>query len=228
MRYDDASDQLLIDCPSHRSDSGTSLRAQYVDGRVLLHCFAGCETESVLGALGLSYRDLFDAPLPPGTVRGHTYADASGQLVGLQTKQPLPDGKKRFTPITRDPKTGAWRTRASDELKRTPYRLPEVLAAIAQGQPVWVVEGERDADSLWSHGVAATCNLNGAGKWNDAHARVLTGADVVVCQDYDEPGDKHRDAVFESLLDVAATVKLVRPAHGKDITDHLDAGYALA
>jgi hypothetical protein len=28
------------------------------DTRVLLHCFAGCHTESVLGAIGLEFRDL--------------------------------------------------------------------------------------------------------------------------------------------------------------------------
>jgi hypothetical protein len=29
------------------------------DGRVLVHCFAGCETQSVLGAVGLDMTDLF-------------------------------------------------------------------------------------------------------------------------------------------------------------------------
>jgi hypothetical protein len=33
------------------------------DGRVLLHAFCGCETEAVLGAIGLSIADLFEAPL---------------------------------------------------------------------------------------------------------------------------------------------------------------------
>lgn len=29
------------------------------DGRVLVHCFAGCETESVLGSVGMDMTDLF-------------------------------------------------------------------------------------------------------------------------------------------------------------------------
>lgn len=29
------------------------------DGRVVLHCFAGCPTESILDSLGLTFSDLF-------------------------------------------------------------------------------------------------------------------------------------------------------------------------
>ena len=35
------------------------------DGRVLLHCFAGCETANVLGAIGMDMTDLF----PPDSKR---------------------------------------------------------------------------------------------------------------------------------------------------------------
>jgi hypothetical protein len=35
------------------------------DGRILLHCFAGCETANVLGALGMDMSDLF----PPDNKR---------------------------------------------------------------------------------------------------------------------------------------------------------------
>jgi hypothetical protein len=33
------------------------------DGRCLIHAFCGCDTESILGALGLKFADLFDKPL---------------------------------------------------------------------------------------------------------------------------------------------------------------------
>lgn len=50
-------------CPAHGSDKNTSLSVADRDGRVLLHCFAGCSTEAVLTAVGLTLRDLFDRPL---------------------------------------------------------------------------------------------------------------------------------------------------------------------
>ena len=46
-------------CPAH-ADKGPSLAIREADdGRVLLHCFAGCETASVLGAVGMDMTDLF-------------------------------------------------------------------------------------------------------------------------------------------------------------------------
>ena len=46
-------------CPAH-DDKGPSLAVRELpDGRVLVHCFAGCETESVLGAVGMDMSDLF-------------------------------------------------------------------------------------------------------------------------------------------------------------------------
>jgi len=46
-------------CPAH-NDNGPSLAVRELDdGRILIHCFAGCETESVLGALGMNMTDLF-------------------------------------------------------------------------------------------------------------------------------------------------------------------------
>jgi hypothetical protein len=46
-------------CPAHE-DKGPSLAVRELDdGRVLLHCFAGCEPQSVLDAVGLTFEDMF-------------------------------------------------------------------------------------------------------------------------------------------------------------------------
>lgn len=46
-------------CPAH-ADNGPSLSIREADdGRVLLHCFAGCGAAEVVNALGLSFGDLF-------------------------------------------------------------------------------------------------------------------------------------------------------------------------
>ena len=49
-------------CPSHGSRGGT-LAIAAKDDRVLLHCFAGCETSAVLASVGLALSDLYDRPL---------------------------------------------------------------------------------------------------------------------------------------------------------------------
>lgn len=48
-------------CPAH-ADSSPSLAVRELDdGRVLVHCFAGCEPQRVLASVGLSFDDLFPA-----------------------------------------------------------------------------------------------------------------------------------------------------------------------
>lgn len=45
-------------CPAH-DDRNASLSIKIQDdGRILMHCFAGCDIESILGAVGLSLDDI--------------------------------------------------------------------------------------------------------------------------------------------------------------------------
>lgn len=56
--------RYIARCPAHH-DLGPSLSLRELpDGRLLLHCFAGCPVSDVLGAVGLDFHHLFpDAPL---------------------------------------------------------------------------------------------------------------------------------------------------------------------
>lgn len=50
-------------CPAH-GDKNPSLAIKLMeDGRILLHCFAGCTPDEVIGAVGLSLTDLFPEPV---------------------------------------------------------------------------------------------------------------------------------------------------------------------
>lgn len=46
-------------CPAHDDKNPSLSLAEGDDGRVLLHCHAGCDPHEVLTALGLKFRDLF-------------------------------------------------------------------------------------------------------------------------------------------------------------------------
>lgn len=106
-----------------------------------------------------------------------------------------------------------------------PYRLPELLAAVAAGDTVWIVEGEKDADAMHAAGHVATCNPCGAGKWPAAFARHFTGASVVIVRDKDDPGTKHARDVFRSLRLTCASIRVVEARAGKDAADHLKHGH---
>jgi hypothetical protein len=49
----------LAKCPAH-DDRHASFGIKLLDdGRILLNCFSGCDKESILGAIGLTFSDLF-------------------------------------------------------------------------------------------------------------------------------------------------------------------------
>jgi hypothetical protein len=220
-------------CPVHDGQSRDSLSLRHIEpragdrcGRAQLRCFAGCDERDVLDRIGLGLADLYDTTPPStgraGTVtREHAYLDGADRLIGVVRRTE----PKSFRPAT--PTSDGWVARSSDQLKQTPYRLLEVVKAIADGSPVYVVEGERDADALAAAGLVATCNAGGAGKWTAEHAHWLRGADVVVWRDRDDPGHRHADQVITSLQGIASSVRLVEAVDGKDAADHLAAGHTI-
>jgi hypothetical protein len=108
-----------------------------------------------------------------------------------------------------------------------PYRLPEVLDAVAAGHPVFVVEGEAKADLLASWNVAATCCAGGAKKWKPEHSQFLRDADVILLPDNDDAGWQHVNIVGASLVGVAKRGRvLVLPGLGPkgDIVNWAAAG----
>lgn len=46
-------------CPAHADKSPSLSVKGLADGRILMHCFGGCGTDEVMGALGLAMTDLF-------------------------------------------------------------------------------------------------------------------------------------------------------------------------
>jgi hypothetical protein len=45
-------------CPAH-ADKSPSLSIREEGGKIVLHCFAGCEVSAVIGAVGMDMTDLF-------------------------------------------------------------------------------------------------------------------------------------------------------------------------
>jgi hypothetical protein len=69
-----AQGRWIARCPAHPDRSPSLSIRELDDGRVLLHCFAGCEVADVLGAMGLSLADLFGNPL------GHSYEPSHSSI----------------------------------------------------------------------------------------------------------------------------------------------------
>jgi hypothetical protein len=121
---------------------------------------------------------------------------------------------------------GGQRVWNMDGVERLPYRLPELLSHPAS---VWIVEGEKDVETLRSIGQTATCNPGGGGQWLPAFSQYLRGKCVYLAPDNDEPGQKHMRSVLESLggmVEWVRWVELPREFNGspvKDVSDLLAA-----
>ncbi len=50
---------FICKCPAHSDKSPSLSISEGDDGKVLLKCFAGCSTESIVSVLGLEMKDLF-------------------------------------------------------------------------------------------------------------------------------------------------------------------------
>lgn len=239
LRVTDSSAQ----CPAH-DDSNASLSVTRTNGKALLHCHAGCATADVLAELDLTMADLNDEPREPQPTDtwmpcGHTkvaeyhYRDRDGTLeFAVARCDRKGNGCQGFRQWRPDPTSRSgkrWSRNLPDGTRvgeGLPYRLPEILALPA-GDIVYVVEGEKDADRLWTLGVPATCNAQGAGKWTQTHADWLTGHHIIVVADHDRPGYRHAEHVVHTLMNRAASISVALPASGKDISDHLNTGLHL-
>jgi DNA primase len=88
------------------------------------------------------------------------------------------------------------------------YRLPELLAAPLT-TPVYITEGEKDAESLAKIGFVATSASEGAGKWKPELNEYFRDRRVVILPDADEPGRKHAQKVASALQRIAERLKVV-------------------
>lgn len=96
----------------------------------------------------------------------------------------------------------------SQEIKRalqqqvTWYRYNDLLQAVVEGKKIFIVEGEGVANALWSLGLAATTTIGGAGKYRAygaGYLQDLSGANIVLCPDRDEPGVKHMEDIHKDF-----------------------------
>ena len=217
--------RYMARCPAH-DDRHPSLQIKRgEDGRVLLHCFAGCKVEEVCEALGIELRELTPGKDRKGdseVVKRYAYHDERNEFL-YEVVRLAPKGFCQRRPDT----SGGWIWDMKG-VRRVLYRLPSVAHAIAAGQRIYVCEGEKDADRLYKRGLAATTAPGGAGKWKKAYSEMLRGAHAVLVPDADAPGRTHAREAGQALLAEAASVKLLDlypgVEDGRDVSDWLDAG----
>jgi hypothetical protein len=221
-------------CPAH-PDKNASFSIREENGKVLVHCFAGCKQEDVLNAVkalvpnGVGGND--SSPVKR-TIATYDYTDAYGHVLFQKRRHPnKPDGSKDFS--IWQPDGRGWKRGLEGVKERPLYRLHELIVA----REVIFTEGEKDADRVRALGladsegrpIAVTTNFGGAGEWSDEYGRYFIGKKVIRLVDNDDVGIAASEKCARTLHEHKALgIKVILlpdlPAHG-DVTDWLDQGH---
>jgi len=206
----------MAKCPAH-DDNNPSLSIRDADGKVLLHCHAGCRQRDVIEAL--KARGLW--PERPANrrreiVATYDYDDEAGhvlyQVVRTQPKsffQRRSDGH------------GGWIYRKNK--RQVLYHLREVIEAPI----VFVVEGEKDVETLRSQGFVATTNAGGAeAPWLPEFTAALAGREVILIPDNDRPGRERVARIARALLGRVTRLVILELENVKDVSEWFERGHS--
>jgi putative DNA primase/helicase len=204
-------------CPAHEDRNPSLSLKDGEDGRILVHCHAGCEQIALIGAL--KARGLWrDEKLEPKRIitESYNYTDETGQVL-YQVCRTEPKGFFQRRPSG----YGTWINKKSP--RQVLYRLPEVLEAPI----VFLVEGEKDVETLRSHGFVATTNAGGAkAPWSPEYTASLRGREVILIPDNDPPGRERVVRIARSLVGKVARLVILELDDGKDVSDWFRRGHS--
>ena len=219
-----------VQCPCH-NDKNPSLDITCKGGNILMHCHAGCKTEDILERVNLSMKDLFIENEWQNN-NNNSQSQVSCYYVYQNEKGEPLYRKVRYVPkkfAFERFENGTWKLGIKGA-RRVLYNLPEVLKGISNKETIYIVEGEKDVETLKKNKKIATCSAFGAGndKWDKNCNSIFRDVNIII-QDNDDIGKSFAKNIAMSLYDVAKSVKLIDlskiwpdiPEHG-DISDFLE------
>lgn len=207
-------------CPAHKDKTPSLSLGQGRDGRVLIHCHAGCSIEKVLVSMHCEMKDLYQTKAEREKVV-YTYQASNGDILFELVRQ---HGKQFYVRH----KTAMGYKKGLNGAQRVLYRLPDVILAVDTGQPIFIVEGEKDVENLIERfNLTATTSPFGAGSWRDEYSDYLAGANVIILYDNDAAGRSHAQDIAKSLHGKAKRIRVVglpNLMEGEDVSDWIGNG----
>ena len=198
--------QWSAHCPAHEDRRPSLSIAKGKKRTVVVKCHAGCHFDDILKALDLTYSNLCLESRPTHLKNAikeiYPYVNEHGTLL-FEVVRFEPKSFRQRRPNG----TGGWTWNLKD-VRRVPYRLPQLLAASLQS-PILIVEGEKDVATAEEMGFAATCCSGGAGKWSKEFDKYFRNRLVAIVPDNDDAGRRHAKIIAQSLWNVARAIKFV-------------------
>lgn len=236
-------DKAQCECPAH-DDKQAFLTVTRGRDSVLIHCHAGCDIDNVLAAAGLKKSDLFYQEKQTGS-SWRTYIESrEKRRIEAVYNYVSINGSYAFTKVRMQGKKMIYGTLANERFTyglggRTRKELCAVYApdgvqainkAVSEGKPIFIPEGEKDADTLAKQGYMVL-SYGGANDWSADMAQLCKGAVVYVLADNDEPGRRVANTIQSDLQGIAESAKVIVPVPDipkADISDYFAAGHSKA
>lgn len=215
--YEKSGDKINIFCPicdrERKHRHGEIKKSVDKSGKALWMIFchkSGCDWKDMISAAGLEPKDIYmndETPAKSKTAvsrREHIYPSESSAPIGKKVIEKYSDGSKScqwYRPLS-----GRWEHGLNGQ-KMPLYHLDKLLKS--KDPIVYIVEGEKDVETLESWGLVATSCPNGAPSWRDSDAVFFKGKYVVVISDNDDPGKIMGEKTADSVRPYADGVTVV-------------------
>ena len=142
------------------------------------------------------------------------YRGTDGNEVFTVLRINLPDGKKRYTPISR---VDGGYIRGEPKGLCPLFNAPEILER--PDEPVFAFEGEKCSQIGWSLGLLTTCSAFGVSGAKKSSWSILADRDVFVFPDAGADGRKYAEDVARLVGHAVGVVDLPDLSEGEDIED---------
>lgn len=164
----------------------------------------------------------------------YIYTDANRNELFKKTRIDKEDGSKSFYFKQSNG------LKNMDGIELTLYRLPYLLKGIAAQEPIFLVEGEKDVDTLMSKAIRSNIVITattspGTLTWRCEWTDLLKNSNVVILYDNDKTGLKRKELLCKELYGKVKSLKIIdlpgntySDNHGPDITDWLNSGHTTA
>lgn len=227
-------------CPCH-NDKHASLTMTMGRKCTLIYDHAGCCKEDIVQAMGMQMRDLF-YDTEPRSPNWRAYVEGREQrrIESVYNYVSI-NGAYAFTKIRCEGKKILYGRMENDrfiyglprDTPRKSYKaiygsLQAINKAIAENRPIFIPEGEKDADTLIKQGYTAFA-YGGVNDWQSDFATLVQGADVYILADNDEAGKCVAETIQNDIKAVAKSSKIIVPMPDTpkaDVSDYFAAGHS--
>lgn len=193
---------------------------KYDGDKLLVQCKHGCKFEDIVKYFPKKNKNQNKQWVK---LREHIYYTETGAIFGKKVYYSI-NGEK--SPVWQRYENGKYESGLNGQ-KAGLYNITELM--LNQHDDVFIVEGEKDVDTLKKNGILAVSPPNGAGFWKPLYNQYFRKRNVIIVPDNDEPGRKHLEIIAKNLKKIAKTVRLLDLTNivpdlkkGGDVSDVFD------